>query len=488
MQLLLQAFKYVQYIQYIECGTMNYNQRDQKALQILEHKSSIKRIDSVTYKVRSQSVNKRFYYVRIDDNNNYSCECADFAFRGKRLIKDGKVLSAPLECKHIKSVKAYRQLIQKEQKATIGKERPSQCPRCGHNRMHGDGVRKVKQGFKQRWKCAKCSYKCVSSEVGFERNSYDPKIITEALNLSFSGLSLRKTVRHLTIAYDLEREIHPTTLLKWTNKYMFLIKSYVDRLVPRLSKVWHADEIMVNVRNTKPMGKGRYMWLWNLMSSEERFLIGSVISKQREIADARKLFAEGKAIAEDKPNEIITDGLQSYVDAFKKEFYTNTKPRPIHTRYPSIDRNPNNNKIERLHNTKREKLKVMRGLDNDKSAQAYADADRINYNFNRQHMGLNGKTPAEAASINLGLGKNKLKDLIKQSAAASILEPEEKFKAALGKRLEKVEVIDENDCIKVKPKTWLGKEQWKEINNILRTFDFAWLSNGKDSLWLKPLN
>lgn len=468
---------------------MKSNTREQRAIQILERKYFLKRIDSSTYKVRSQSVKNRFYYIRIDDNNNYSCECADFAFRGKPLIKDGIAVKPATDCKHIISVKAYRQLIQKEQKATIGKERPSHCPKCGHNRVHGDGVRKVKQGFKQRWKCPECSYKCVSSEEGFERNSYDPKIITEALNLRFSGLSLRKTVKHLTMAYNLENEIHYTTLLKWINKYMFLIKSYVDKLIPRLSKVWHADEMMLNVKNTKPMkGKGRYVWLWNLMSSEERFLIASIISKHREVADARKLFAEGKALAKSKPNEVITDSLTSYPEAFKKEFYTNTKPRPIHTKYPSIERNPNNNKIERLHNTQREKLKVMRGLDNDKSAQAYIDADRTNYNFNRPHMGLDGKTPAEAAGINLGLGKNKLRDLIKQSATANELKPEERFKAALGKRLEKVEVIDEKDCIKVKPKAWLGKEQWKEINSILRTFDFAWLSNGKDSLWLKPLS
>jgi transposase-like protein len=463
--------------------------RQQKALEMLEHKYTIKRIDSSTYKVRSQSVKNRFYCVRIDHNNNYTCECADFAFRGKPLMQDGIVVREATDCKHILSVKAYRQLVQKEQKATIGKERPTHCPKCGHNRMHGDGIRKVKQGLKQRWKCPKCSYKCVTNEEGFERTSYDPKVITEALNLRFSGLSLRKTVRHLTMTYNLDSEIHHTTLLKWTNKYMVLIKSHVDKLVPRLSQVWHADELMLNVKNTKPMkGKGRYVWLWNLMSSEEKFLIASVISKEREVSDARRLFAEGKALAQRNPKEIITDSLTSYPQAFTKEFYTNTLPRPIHTKYPSIERNPNNNKIERLHNTQREKLKVMRGVDNDKSAQAYADADRTNYNFNRPHMGLDGKTPAEAAGINLGLGKNKLRDLIKQSAVANKLKPEEKFKVALGKRLERVEVIDERDCIKVKPKTWLGKEQWKEINNILRTFDFAWVSNGRDSLWLKPLN
>ncbi len=129
--------------------------RHQKAMQILEQQS-VKRIDSSSYKVRSQTVGQRFYHVRIDEDSNYTCECGDFAFR------------KPIECKHIMSVKLYRQLIRREEKATIGKERPSQCPRCGHNKMNRDGVRKVKAGLKQRWECPKCSYKCVSSNVGVD--------------------------------------------------------------------------------------------------------------------------------------------------------------------------------------------------------------------------------------------------------------------------------------------------------------------------------
>ncbi len=365
---------------------------------------------------------------------------------------------------------------------------PDECEQCGEKgKFNAYGKRKTKKlGVKQRWQCKRCGYIFVANEAGFEKVSFDPPIIVLAIDLIFDGLSYRKCARRITVHYGLERPLHHTSVLKWVNKYMSLIKSYVDILVPRLSGKWHADEMMVNVKDTKPIKrKGRYEWLWNLMSSEERFLIASIISKHRGIEDARKLFAQGKALARTKPDEVITDWQTSYPTAIKKEFHTLSKPRPVHRRYHSIQRNPNNNRIERLHNTKREKLKVMRGLDNKKSAQRYADYDRINYNFSRPHMGLKGKTPAEAAGMNLGLGQNGRLDLITQSARAKKLRPEEKFKAALGNRLEKVEVIDEKDCIKIKPKTWLNRRQWKEVNNILRTFDFEWSKNGKGSLWIK---
>jgi len=40
----------------------------------------------------------------------------------------------------------------------------------------------------------------------------------------------------------------------------------------------------------------------------------------------------------------------------------------------------------------------------------------INYNFNRKHMALGNKTPAEVAIPQLELGKNKWLDLIRRSS------------------------------------------------------------------------
>jgi hypothetical protein len=52
----------------------------------------------------------------------------------------------------------------------------------------------------------------------------------------------------------------------------------------------------------------------------------------------------------------------------------------------------------------------MRALKN--SDTAILDGQRIYYNHIRPHQGLGGKTPAEAAGINLQLQGNKWLDLI----------------------------------------------------------------------------
>jgi hypothetical protein len=38
---------------------------------------------------------------------------------------------------------------------------------------------------------------------------------------------------------------------------------------------------------------------------------------------------------------------------------------------------------------------------------------------------------------------------------------------------------------KVKAKEWLDLKNWREINDILRVQGFSWVSQGKDSCWIK---
>jgi hypothetical protein len=120
------------------------------------------------------------------------------------------------------------------------------------------------------------------------------------------------------------------------------------------------------------------------------------------------------------------------------------------------------------------------------SAQEFIDGYCIYHNYVRPHTGLQEQqTPAEAAKIDLNLNpQNRLKDLIVKSTEQKAI-AEGKFAIHLGKRIQFVDIINEKDCMKVKPKSWMEKQVWKEINDILRLHEFGWLSNGKDSCWIK---
>jgi transposase-like protein len=96
---------------------------------------------------------------------------------------------------------------------------------------------------------------------------------------------------------------------------------------------------------------------------------------------------------------VVTDGLRAYQDAITKEFFTVKVPRTEHVRIPNIRDRSNNNMVERLHGTIRQRNKVMRGLDDEETAQTMMDGLRVYYNFMRPHMALNGQTPAQKAKI-----------------------------------------------------------------------------------------
>ena len=257
-----------------------------------------------------------------------------------------------------------------------------------------------------------------------------------------------------------------------------MIKEYVESLYPELGDVWSLDEMYLNVKNTKKTGKGFHDWLWSIIDPKTRFLIATEVSKKREISDARKIIASGKKIVIQNPNYVLTDSLNSYQEAIRKEF----ENRTAHIKTKSLKDGFVNRPIERYHNEIRENTKTRRGLGNDESAQDFTELLKINHNFVKPHEGLKGKTPAQAANVDLNLGENKYLDLIKQASTKP------SFVTQLGKRINKVKIDNEGDSIKVTPKTWIDKAIWREINDILKLHEFSWLSNGKDSCWMKLLS
>ncbi len=233
-----------------------------------------------------------------------------------------------------------------------------------------------------------------------------PQTVTIALDLYFKGISMRSIVDHLKQFYDVE--VSHIAIYKWIKKYIKLMKKYVDQLVPRVSGIWHSDEMALNVN-------GDYKWLWNVIDNESRFWLATQITEKREIADARNVLAQASSISKTRPMAVVTDGLRAYQDAVSKEFYTMKAPRTQHVRIPNIRNRSNNNMVERLHGTIRDRNKTMRGLDEQKTAQTMLEGMRIYYNFIRPHQSLNGKTPAQKANISLQLHRDKWLNLIQES-------------------------------------------------------------------------
>jgi putative transposase len=192
-------------------------------------------------------------------------------------------------------------------------------------------------------------------------------------------------------------------VLKWIQKYVAVMRDYVDAMKPELSRVFHADETKMNIR-------GQWVWLWHLMDGDTRFLLANHVSQGRNVNDAREAFQNAKAVAKVEPRVLLTDGLGSYAPAARREF-----PDAVHVAGVGLQGRLNNNRMERYHGTLKERTKVMRAL---KNTDTVLDGQRVYYNHIRPHQGLDGKTPAEAAGLESHLGTNKWQSLIKRASAS----------------------------------------------------------------------
>ena len=164
--------------------------------------------------------------------------------------------------------------------------------------------------------------------------------------------------------------------------------------------------------------KGKWMWLWNTIDRDTRYILTSMITEKRKLNDARRVFQKAKAVGKSKPKAVVTDWLQAYHRAFNKEFFTLRNPRTKHIRMPRFVDRVNNNLVERLNGTVRERDKVMRGFKTLESAQQIIKGFRAYYNFIRKHQSPNGKTPAEMAMMDIQLGRNKWMNLIQKASNA----------------------------------------------------------------------
>lgn len=265
------------------------------------------------------------------------------------------------------------------------------------------GIRHNKSGDIQRFSCSDCK-RTFSVNLGFEHMKSSPEAITQALQLYFTGESLRNVQKFLKLQGV---NVSHKTIYLWIVKYTKLMKSHLDKITPHVGDAWRADEVYVKIR-------GELKYVFSLMDDETRFWIAQEVANRKEGHDASSLFRAGKDVTKTKPKVIITDGLHSYSEAYRKEFWTvNRRDRTIHIRNVHLQGDINNNKMERLNGEFRDREKVMRGVKKEDST--IFDGYQIFHNFLRPHMGLDGKTPAEACGIEVQ-GKNKWKTLIQNAS------------------------------------------------------------------------
>lgn len=369
---------------------MNTDERQEKGKQIAL-KSDLIRVSDYHYRVHSQTTKREYDVIKV--NGKWVCNCADHVYRH-------------VCCKHAHAVEfslKIREEVRKEKQVIIEPINPSRCPQCLSEQLVKHGIRHNKYRDIQRFTCKNCHKRFVVN-LGFEKMRATPQAITSAMQLYFTGESLRSVQKFLTLQGV---NVSHQTVMNWITKYTKLMKAYLDKITPQVGDAWRADEVFVKV-------KGNMKYLFALMDDETRFWIAKEVADRKEGHDASGLFKQAKEVAQTKPKVIITDGLRSYHNAYQKEFWSvKRQDRTLHIKHIRMSGDMNNNKMERMNGEFRDREKVMRGIKKDDSVMF--DGYQMYHNYLRPHMGLEEKTPAEKCGIKIE-GKNKWITLIQNAS------------------------------------------------------------------------
>ena len=272
-----------------------FDYRMMRGHEIAQVESNVGRIDQHEYRVKSQSGSGEYQVIQTEAG--WNCSCPDFQFRG-------------VKCKHAFAVELSLQIRRRIENArrVVPLDYQS-CLGCGSLGIAKDGISHNKSGDIQRFECKACGKK-FSKNLGFERMRASPEAITMAMQLYFSGESLRNTQKALRLQGV---RVSHVAILKWIRKYIGLMDRYLAGFTPQVSDTWRADELYVNV-------KGDMKYLFSMMDDETRFWIAQQVSNFKENTNATQLFRKAKETAGKEPKTLITDGLRTYGMAATFEF------------------------------------------------------------------------------------------------------------------------------------------------------------------------
>jgi len=133
-------------------------------------------------------------------------------------------------CKHIHAVEFSLEIRKQVESVVINQIDTNCCKFCNSKEIIKKGLRKNKTYSLQVYQCRKCTKK-FSINLGFERMKASPQVITSAMQLYFTGESLRNVQKFLELQGV---KITHKTVWNWIRKYVNLMEKYLEKIVPKV--------------------------------------------------------------------------------------------------------------------------------------------------------------------------------------------------------------------------------------------------------------
>ena len=219
----------------------------------------------------------------------------------------------------------------------------------------------------------------------FKRMRHSVFLIFTALTMSFIGKSSSRNIALIfKMLYNIK--VSHVTVADWCKKFAPLLDNIAVKLIPSMnfnSDEWHADETVVRIKGVK-------YYIWFIIDSETRFVLGFHLSPHRDSPQAHTILNHVRQFG--NPRSIVSDRYSAYKLPIKCFF-----PDANHIRVENFKDDISNNLIESFHSQFKAWYKIKRGFNSFDSANSTISAFIFFFNFIRPHMGLHNSTPAQVA-------------------------------------------------------------------------------------------
>lgn len=257
------------------------------------------------------------------------------------------------------------------------------CKNCGSTAC----VKFGKYKNSQRYYCKSCQRKFKADSDAFHMK-VPVDYVSHALAEFYAGSSVSDIAEDLKQVYN----YHPSksVIWKWIIKYSDLAVEQFKDTHPQVGDIWTADETMVD------LDKKLKVWVYNVIDERTRYLLASRIALSRTTHDAEAVMNEARKRAGKTPRQVLTDANRAYDDGLEIAFGADTE----HVKTSPFTSGANTEKVERYHETFKERVKVMKAFKDAEALIQFNDGWVAFYNHFKPHQSLSGKTPAEEAGVN----------------------------------------------------------------------------------------
>ena len=301
------------------------------------------------------------------------------------------------------------------------KKQDVQCPNCNKENVTKRGFRYTENREKiQKYFCKDCKHRFVLDTPFFRMRNKD-LIITQTMDMYYSGMSFRKIAQHLQRFFP--KGVSHSTIYRWIMKYVPIMENFTDEQKIKASWQIQSDEVEFKRRISNTSKGIANEFFIDVIDMDSRYIVSSLYSADRKLNTLNKVLGKAKKKTGEQVKVISTDGLNAYPRVIKKTFGLRTHhggkiartSKVIHQVIKS-DSGKFNYKIERFHNTLRERTKIMRGFHGCiTSAQTLMKGYEIYYNWIRNNLALEGQTPSQIAVPNVQIeNKNGWLELIQR--------------------------------------------------------------------------